>query len=125
MKNFTATEFGNKVCSPAVNSLEEIVELLNEKYKKIKGFHTYATNNVVKGGFHKMNYDNTPQGEYYFRETFVKKTDSHSYQELFDLADKTIQYQLKDQKHLDELFAKEVGCKLVYKFNYSLIENEN
>lgn len=109
-----------------LDSIKDVCNKLNDKYSTIKDFKLYVSGDIIKGGFYKMNYNNTPQGEYYFHETFCRLTDSiNDFNKLFKYANSVIQKQLKNQKFYDEEFAKEENIKVNYKFDYSLIENEN
>ena len=106
-----------------LTSLQDVSILLNSKYSKITGFETKVIDNVVKGGFYKMNYNHTTNGYYYFHETFIRLTETrNTYEKLFMYANDVIQNQLKFQKQCDESYAKEFNKQINYKYDYSLIE---
>ena len=94
------------------NNLNQVAEDLNEKYSKIKDFDVFVMNDVVRGGFYKMQFLNT--------NTY--SDDEMTYNEFFDLLDKRVQEKLTWQKESDEAYARDYNKKVVYKFDYSLIE---
>lgn len=108
-------------------SLEQVSNALNEKYSKIKDFRTYANDNVIRGGFYEMSYNDRIAGNgnvtYYFYESFYKMEDEmKDFNKAFESLDKLIQKQLKKQKANDEGYAKENNLPVSYMFDYSLIE---
>lgn len=112
-----------------LNSLQEVAEALNNKYTSINDFRVIVLNEgTIRGGFYKMNYNNTPSGEYYFHETFGRIDENYgvkTFNDLFERLDNIIQKQLKWQKCCDESYAKEFKKNIEYKFDYSAIFNEN
>ena len=114
-----------------LNSLQEVSNKLNDKYSKITDFNTQVIDDVVKGGFYKMTYAdrlaNNGIVSYYFHETFGRLYPQEpynvvTYNDLFNYLDNTIQKQLRWQKSQDEKYSEEFGKKLVYKYDYSLID---
>lgn len=111
-------------------TVQDVLDALNARFSFIDDFMVFvnpastADNRKIYGGFYKMNYNGRPDGEYFFHDSTARIDDHPTLIELYRSFEMSMIQKLRWQKYSDEEYASETGTKVNYRYDYSILDEE-